>query len=195
MLASEKFKQITTKNTDSKSTFDSPEEKIPKEYILTIPAGTRVLPLGRHNNGGAIIAGHFYITLDEDIKMEIADIRTVSINGMYHNILPYNTNDADYSASSELRNTRVNNSEFVIKAGTKYYINDPVKDPIGLSHKFEVEQYIVLEHGSEIRLAKNARTVINDINYVVPSSPSCVFHCAKPNDLYSITQNDIKCII
>jgi hypothetical protein len=202
-IMSEEIKSNPTPLQMQTVILESLEEK--HMSILTIPAGTRVAPYGRMDNAANLPYGSFYITLEDDIRIIIDRVHTVNINSINYNVIPSLITDAEYSTNNDIRQFRLSDQNFKIKAGVKYHINDVLKDPIGLSHKFNIDQNVILEPESVVILSKNSRIVQNDPQYLANVNHLCVNsscvgnnhhnHNPQPNDLFCRIHKDIRCII
>lgn len=168
-LSTSSNKYITTKTTKE---FEKKQDE-KKNFTFRIPAGTTMRPFNFSDDSDP----NFFITIEEDIDLEIKNVMTVSINGIVHNVLPKNVN-------AELRSIRRKN-DFIIKAGTKYRINDIKKDPIGLTHVFDIDQRLAIAPGSIVTLFKGS--------LIAMSHESIAIHSCNFQNIHCLTQHDVKC--
>jgi len=187
-------KKITTK-TDSLSPVQKPildfDQKRP---TMIIPTGTQVCPERRY----VVNQDNYYITLDKDIEIQLDSPDTIiCINGMMlHAIDPVRYDEkqrvANVAVPAVCDGDRKKLQSFIVPKGTPYYVNDIVKDPVGLLHSFEADERVRIRQGSTVYLPKGTEVVLYDHMYdaAVPVPPN-----KPPNDVHMILKNRTKCTI
>ncbi|VBB18560.1 hypothetical protein YASMINEVIRUS_1023, partial [Yasminevirus sp. GU-2018] len=177
-------------------TSDKSADKPVSRPIMIIPAKTRLCPADRRDLTNAPGVGAYYITLDEEIEIELDTIVSVTINGSPFGVIDSNFNRSKYASNQELRNRR-NLQSFIVPTGTAYHVNDVSKDPIGLLHILDIDQRFVIAPGSPVFLPKDTQVVLNDTTYIVPPA-SCNSHIddyPPPKDVVMTLTQKTECLI
>jgi hypothetical protein len=193
-------KKITTK-TNSLSPVQKPmSDSVPnlqtfKKPTMIIPTGTQVCPERRY----VVNQDNYYITLDKDIEIQLDSPDTIiCINGMMlHAIDPacYDEKQrvANVAAPAVCDGDLKKLQSFIVPKGTPYYVNDSVKDPVGLLHSFEADERVRIRQGSTVYLPEGTEVVLYDAVAPVPILPDA--NKPVPNNVHMILKNRTKCTI
>jgi hypothetical protein len=119
---------------------------------VILPVGTKLCP---ENKCVCVNETYYYVSLDDEIEVELENDITVCINNVEFDVI------SDPSVNRESSNKYKKMHSFVVKKGTKYYINDETRDPIGLTHVFDVDNKFVIKPGSQIFLKYGTDIVLH----------------------------------
>lgn len=155
--ASESVPTLTQQNSDIKKE-DIPLTLKEKELkpVMVIPAGTKVCPLERVTISTLT---DYYITLDQEITLCLDEVVTVNINGSMFNVIVPNLCENNYKKFQS----------FLVPKNTIYHVNDSTKDPIGLSHRLEVDIRVKICPGSQVYLDSGSTVMIPNTEHKLSS--------------------------
>lgn len=193
-LAEQRCKKITTKTDDPLPPIDAPISK-PTKPMMIIPAGTQVCPERRC----AINQEQFYITLDKSIEIYLDGVDTiVSINGTMFHVIDSSRYDDKQRANAVADGgavipDRKKLQSFVVPKGTPYYVNDNVKDPVGLLHSFDADERVRIRQESSVYLPEGTEIVMFDNAFIAKQEQNG--EKTLPNDVHMILKNRTKCTV
>jgi hypothetical protein len=147
--------------------------------IIIIPAGTTVCPETRAQMGH-----NYYITLNDEIRTQLDSQITVMINGSNFNVNVHPTVEQSTLSSNVhiCSGNRTPFQSFVVPTGTSYFINDAVRDSLGLSHLTEINSRFRIAPGSTVYL--QAGTELTLYNNIIPPHPIDVIpNVAQPGSV------------
>lgn len=204
-------KKITTKTENNVPLIEAKHEtKHSSKPIMIIPAGTQVCPERRSVMNQEL----YYITLDRSIEIYLDNPDTlVNINGTTFHVIDASRYDAKHRTNSDsgvcpcpvgsvaggvaggiCSSDRKKLQSFVVPKGTPYYVNDNIKDPVGLLHSFDADERVRIRPESSVYLPEETEVILFDNTFVAGQTQNGE-KSLPVNDVHMILKNRTKCTV
>lgn len=121
------------------------------DMTMRIPRGTKMCPVNRANT----VAGctEYYIVIDEDVDAIVSSGFKFTLEGTC--AIRFQQNDNLDELYAKFADEQTKMQHIKIQNGTRYYVSDEKRDPIGLPKRLECQTEFVIMPGSKIVLNPN----------------------------------------